>query len=232
MHFGKTLEARKSPRFGSGYLEYAYLKRQLKVVLGEPSQLRQWISLLEAEITRVDRYAASRVDDAKVSVSQLSRHVGALTRDRATPDELARAEAAAAELCAMLVDLSDFLWLNKTAVSKIVKKHDKLLQQSTRAYILARLDASGFLAHSLEGFLLAISDIYTRLRALGDGSADAEEGGVWTAPESFERDTTKLWVLNADVFKLQLMIVRHLPLLVYGRDTSKFKAITPLERDR
>lgn len=36
---------------------------------------------------------------------------------------------------------------------QIIKKHDKLTGFTTRAWVLARLDASGFLSHSLDGFL-------------------------------------------------------------------------------
>ena len=38
------------------------------------------------------------------------------------------------------------------------------------------------------------------------------------------------WVRREDVYRLKMALLRHLPLLVFGRDTSKYKAITPLER--
>jgi SPX domain protein involved in polyphosphate accumulation len=191
MHFGKTLEARRSPRFARGYLEYDYLKRTLKVIVADPTKLSSFVSLLESEIARVDRFAAARVEDAKVAVSQLSRHVGGLSPSRASTEEIHAAEAQAAEVSAMLVDLNDFLALNRTAVSKLVKKHDKMTGFTTRAWVMARLDASGFLAHSLDGFLVALSDMYARLRLLREPQAE-DGGGVWAPPESFQRETTKV----------------------------------------
>lgn len=43
-------------------------------------------------------------------------------------------------------------------------------------------------------------------------------------------EVLQYWIRLSDVYRLKMMLLRHLPLLVFGRDTSKFKAITPKER--
>lgn len=140
MHFGKALESARSPRFGQGYLEYGYLKKELKRLLQEdPRQLKDWIAVLEAEISRVDKFAAARVEDAKAAISQLSRQVGALKAVQASPAELARLESLAMEVSAGLVDLADFIELNKTAVSKVSAKR----RCSERAVLRSVLDGRG-----------------------------------------------------------------------------------------
>jgi hypothetical protein len=45
----------------------------------------------------------------------------------------------------------------------------------------------------LDGFLVTLSDIFSRLRELAHPE-EAGGKGTWVPPESFERVTTKYWV--------------------------------------
>jgi SPX domain protein involved in polyphosphate accumulation/uncharacterized membrane protein YidH (DUF202 family) len=160
---------------------------------------------------------------------------------------LERLDSEADEFATLLLELDRYAALNHLAISKISKKYDKVTGLTTREWILARLEGTpgSFRTTKLEGFLVVLSDVYSRLRqarqdvvAAADGTSAAASGaaggggGVWVPPESFARDTTKYIVRTEDVFRLKALVVRHLPLLVFGRDTSRFKAVTPLEKDR
>ena len=77
--------------------------------------------------------------------------------------------------------------------------------------------ASGIWVAPLERLLVLISEVYTKIRALEAGGG-REDGARWEAPTDFERQTDKYWVRWEDLISLQLMIVEHYPLLIYGSD--------------
>ena len=89
-----------------------------------------------------------------------------------------------------------------------------------REYVHHRL-ASGVWVAPLERLLVLISEVYTKIRTLeaweqgGDGG---DTNAKWVAPTDFERQTDKYWVRWEDLIALQLMIVEHYPLLIYGSD--------------
>ena len=131
--------------------------------------------------------------------------------------------------------------INGTAVLKIAKKYDRMLGQQSMPWVSARLKHQKFYNQKLDGFICALSDMYAHIRTLnpelffGAGSTgvpsstDATGGGLWQAPEIFERTTSKYWVRIEDVTRLKIAIIRFLPVLVYGRDTSEYRAVEPLE---
>lgn len=73
-----------------------------------------------------------------------------------------------------------------------------------------------------DGAVVLLSDVYTTIRELEETSCQKTgEGrggdGVWVAPSSFERVTTKYWVRDERLHEVLLASVSELPLLVYGR---------------
>jgi SPX domain protein involved in polyphosphate accumulation len=94
----------------------------------------------------------------------------------------------------------------------------------------SRLGRTSFTKLDFDGFLVALSDVYERARAAQEGIVQsAGVGGVWTPPESFERSTTKYWVHREDVLRVKSCIIKHLPILIFGRDSSTARALTPIE---
>lgn len=48
----------------------------------------------------------------------------------------------------------------------------------------------------------------------------AVSGAAWKPPDEFRRSTTKYWVHMNDVTQVKALIVKHLPLLIFGRPTG------------
>lgn len=63
--------------------------------------------------------------------------------------------------------------------------------------------------------VILLSDIFSILRDVED--AGEVKDGKWVAPSSFERVTTKYWVLDQNLPEVLLKSVSELPLLVYGK---------------
>ena len=198
--------------------------------------LLEWVSLFDHELDKVNNFTDSRVEDIKLAIAGASRGVASASPP-SLPPLLRELDAAAASV----VELERFIRLNGTAILKIAKKYDRLLGQQTIPWVTARLRQQSFFTTRLDGFLVALSDVYARVRAvaprlLGEGAAAATPpasarggGGVWRPPESFERSTAKYWVRAEDVTRLKTAIIRHLPVLVFGRDTSEYRPVGPLD---
>ncbi|CAD7700341.1 unnamed protein product [Ostreobium quekettii] len=62
--------------------------------------------------------------------------------------------------------------------------------------------------------LVNLSDAYSQLKALREKAL--ADGTVWNAPEVFERKTVKYWVHPANVLRVKCMLIKHLPILIYG----------------
>eukprot|EP00899_Mesostigma_viride_P026594 jgi/Mesvir1/7119/Mv09222-RA.2 len=68
----------------------------------------------------------------------------------------------------------------------------------------------------LSGLTLGLSDAYELLRETHAGIHSADT--VWRAPEMFKRRVTKFWVPLDKVMPLKVSLVKHLPILIFGRD--------------
>eukprot|EP01027_Heterolobosea_sp_BB2_P019108 GEZU01026842.1.p1 GENE.GEZU01026842.1~~GEZU01026842.1.p1 ORF type:complete len:612 (-),score=187.52 GEZU01026842.1:91-1926(-) len=73
---------------------------------------------------------------------------------------------------------------------------------------------------NLDSLLVQLSDCYVKIRMIEAERANqrGDEGGKWVPPTSFERNTVKYWVKPEDVLKVKTFIVKHLPLLIFGRE--------------
>lgn len=197
--------------------------------------------LLERELAKVAGFRGTKLTELKSRISILSRNL--LRLPEGAP--FAGLEAEAEEIMSLIVRLDAYTRFNSVAFDKITKKCDKVLGTSLRMWTSGRLRSSGMLNFREIGYLLVpMSSVYTRLRTLKEsadrppaasgaeaGGPAAGEGKVWTPPDSFSRSTTKYWVAQGDVLALKAIILRHLPVLVFGEDTTTLREITPANQD-
>jgi hypothetical protein len=161
---------------------------------------------------------------AQDRVSVLSRRA---VLPEVTADEVAgEADAISEEI----VKLTTFCRWNGKGFEKIVKKYDKRLQMTVRPYVQARLMSQEFMNLRLDGYVLALSDIYGAVRAKRDTAVKGPGGGVWAPPSSFERNTKKYLIPSSDVWAVKLLVIKHMPVLVFGRDASAQGGIEPLDK--
>ncbi|KAG2491701.1 hypothetical protein HYH03_010068 [Edaphochlamys debaryana] len=75
-------------------------------------------------------------------------------------------------------------------------------------------------APAYDGLLVILSDLYEAISTAHTQAGEAEEAEPWVPPDQFKRSTTKFWVAPRDVLRVKLTIVRHLPLLIFGRSAN------------
>lgn len=118
-------------------------------------------------------------------------------------------------------------------MSECARRHrcDKRLQMTVRPYVQARLMSQEFMNLRLDGYVLALSDIYGAVRSKRDTSVRGPGGaGVWAPPSAFERNTKKYLIPSSDVWAVKLLVIKHMPVLVFGRDASVQGGIDPLDK--
>lgn len=78
----------------------------------------------------------------------------------------------------------------------------------------ARLNAKPFYKENYEALIIRISTLYDRVRTRGkERGGDSGAGGKQSA---FVRNTTKYWVHPDNITELKLIILKHLPVLVFN----------------
>ena len=97
---------------------------------------------------------------------------------------------------------------------KIAKKHDKWIGLSTRPWMLARLATATFFHERFDKVVSGLSDAYAILRLR---EAPEDDAALWAPPSEFNRNTTKYWVKPEDVLSIKCAVVKHIPVLIFGR---------------
>ncbi|CAH7689733.1 VTC domain-domain-containing protein [Phakopsora pachyrhizi] len=114
-------------------------------------------------------------------------------------------------------DLGHFSHLNYTAFIKIIKKHDKKTGWSLRRdFIQHHLEARPFYKENYEALVVQLSRLFNLVRTRGNPVVgDSAAGGGQSA---FVRQTTKYWVHRDNYVALKLLVLKHLPVLVFNPD--------------
>ena len=96
---------------------------------------------------------------------------------------------------------------------------DKYSQQKQTKWYLkpvfaARLNAKPFFKDNYDAFVVKLSKLYDLVRTKGNPvTGDASAGGN---QQNFVRQTTKYWVHRDNITELKLVILKHLPVLVFN----------------
>lgn len=129
-------------------------------------------------------------------------------------------------------DLAKFTQLNYTGFQKIIKKHDKTTNWHLKPVFAARLNARPFFKDDYDETVINLSKLYDQVRTRGSRSTgDSSAGGK---QQNFVRQTTKYWVHPDNITELKLIILKHLPVLVFNPSKEferKDSAITSIYYD-
>lgn len=119
------------------------------------------------------------------------------------------------DIIADVHDLAKFTQLNYTGFQKIIKKHDKLYpDQQLKPLFAARLNAKPFFKDNYDQSIVGLSQLYDQVRTRGNPTqGDSSAGG---SQQNFVRQTTKYWVHPDNITELKLIILKHLPVLVFN----------------
>ena len=129
-------------------------------------------------------------------------------------------------------DLAKYTQLNYTGFQKIIKKHDKQTQIFLKPTFSTRLKAKPFFQDNYDAFIIKLSRLYDLVRTRGNPvKGDSAAGG---GQQNFVRQTTKYWVHPDNITELKLIILKHLPVLVFNSNKEfeeKDSAITSIYYD-
>ncbi|KAK6454981.1 polyphosphate synthetase protein [Scheffersomyces xylosifermentans] len=235
MKFGEHLRKALIKNYSFYYIAYDDLKHQLKKGLKENDY--QWSNDLEEEFlnnmeVELDKvYSFTKVKNTEVnrrikeSESYVYEVVDALQRyqnkDPAVKNppqeqDFEDLEQELSDIIADVHDLAKFTRLNYTGFQKIIKKHDKTTKFNLKPIFQARLNSKPFYKDNYDNLIVKLSKLYDLVRTRGNPvKGDSSAGG---SQQNFVRQTTKYWVHPDNITELKLIILKHLPVLVFNAD--------------
>ncbi|KFG87622.1 vacuolar transporter chaperone 4 [Metarhizium anisopliae] len=235
MKFGEQLRSSIIREYQWYYIDYNGLKADLKNATGpskaggasgnewtEEDEIR-FVGKLEAELEKVhtkqqvkameiSRRIAVSDHEVKDVVNRLNER--GLNEDGPSEEEFLLLEEDLSDIIADVHDLAKFVQLNYTGFYKIIKKHDKLTGWHLRPVFDTRLKAKPFYKENYDASVIQLSKLYDVVRTRGNPvKGDSAAGG---GQANFVRQTTKYWVHPDNVTELKLIILKHLPVLVFN----------------
>lgn len=152
--------------------------------------------------------------------------------DESLEEDFQLLEADLSDIIADVHDLAKYTQLNYTGFQKIIKKHDKQTSIALRPTFATRLKAKPFFQDNYDAFIVTLSRLYDLVRTRGQPvKGDSAAGG---GQQNFVRQTTKYWVHADNITEVKLIILKHLPVLVFNPNKEfeeKDSAITSIYFD-
>jgi SPX domain protein involved in polyphosphate accumulation/uncharacterized membrane protein YidH (DUF202 family) len=240
--FGQQLRTSLIKDYYWHYISYDELKQALKTPYLEghdqnsPNpQRRPWneddekafVQLLEAELDKVFTFQklksgeiVSRIKNGETEVKEIvekQKHLDNAEdegRETKLEEDFLLLEEDLSDIIADVHDLAKYTQLNYTGFQKIIKKHDKQTGWHLRPSFATRLKAKPFFQDNYDAFIVTLSRLYDLVRTRGNPTkGDSAAGG---SQQNFIRQTTKYWVHADNITELKLIILKHLPVLVFN----------------
>ena len=235
MKFGEHLRKSLIKNYSFYYIAYDDLKHQLKKGLYDNDgtwndDLEElFLNSLENELDKV--YSFTKVKNTEVTrrikdsetyvyevVDVLHRYQNHDPEITSPPleEDFQDLEDELSDIIADVHELNKFANLNYNGFYKIIKKHDKVTSYSLRPIFQARLNHKAFYKDNYDALIVKLSKLYDLVRTRGNPvQGDSSAGG---SQQNFVRQTTKYWVHPDNITELKLIILKHLPVLVFNPD--------------
>ncbi|OIW34555.1 SPX-domain-containing protein [Coniochaeta ligniaria NRRL 30616] len=244
MKFGEQLRSSVIREYQWYYIDYDGLKDDLKHASGPPVDSNggsskkarrlskaEWteddearfVEKLESELDKVHTKQQVKAVEISRRIQVSEREVQdvinrlnerGLGQDGPTEEEFILLEEDLSDIIADVHDLAKFVQVNYTGFYKIIKKHDKLTGWHLKPVFESRLKAKPFYKENYDASVVKLSKLYDLVRTRGNPvKGDSAAGG---SQASFIRHTTKYWVHPDNVTELKLIILKHLPVLVFN----------------
>ncbi len=259
--FGQQLRSSLIKDWYYYYISYDELKKSLRtdfehtpaISQGNKPKRKPWgeedeqrfINRLEEELDKVFTFQKvksqeiiRRIKASEKEVSEAIERTEAAQHDERakanepSEDEYLLLEEDLSDVIADVHDLAKFTQLNYTGFQKIIKKHDKMTHWHLKPVFAARLNARPFFRDDYDETVINLSKLYDQVRTRGSPiKGDSSAGGK---QQNFIRQTTKYWVHPDNITELKLIILKHLPVLVFNPSKEfdrKDSAITSIYYD-
>ncbi|CAG8789719.1 23452_t:CDS:2, partial [Dentiscutata erythropus] len=217
--FGHHLKTSLYPEWTIYYLAYDDLKREIKTRIrngpwSEEDEV-SFLKLLEKELDKVYDFQTSMSEDINKRVQSCEKEIDNVLQDsNATEDRYLALEEELSLIIADVHDLAKFSRLNYSGFLKIIKKHDKQTKREIKYMYMSRLNAKPFFKESYDALIVKLSRLYDIVRTRGNPvKGNSASGGQ---QQNFVRNTTKYWVHPDNITELKLLILKHLPVLVFN----------------
>ena len=179
---------------------------------GELDKVFTFQKLKSEEIVRRIQASEREVRQVVEKQEQLDRSKDEVDSEMEEDFELLEADLS--DIIADVHDLAKYTQLNYTGFQKIIKKHDKLTEWHLKPSFATRLRAKPFFQDNYDAFIVTLSKLYDLVRTRGNPvKGDSAAGG---GQQNFVRQTTKYWVHRDNITELKLVILKHLPVLVFN----------------
>ena len=234
--FGQQLRSSLIKDYYWHYIAYDDLKDALKTeyvtapTKDNPKPARKWteddekafVAQLEGELDKVFTFQRLKSDEIvrRIKASEKEVHqvldegVETVADEDDREEDFLLLEADLSDIIADVHDLAKFGQLNYTGFLKIIKKHDKQTEWQLRPSFMTRLKAKPFFKEDYDQYIVNLSKLYDLVRTRGHPvTGDSAAGG---SQQNFMRQTTKYWVHKENITELKLIILKHLPVLVFN----------------
>ena len=189
---------------------------------------KAFIAQLEAELEKVFSFQrvkageiVRRIKNSEREVIEVVGRIGEPNGQEPSEEEFLLLEEDLSDIIADVHDLAKFNQLNYTGFQKIIKKHDKLTSWHLKPVFATRLRAKPFFQDNYDADIVKLSRLYDLVRTKGNPiKGDSAAGG---GQQNFVRQTTKYWVHPDNITELKLIILKHLPVLVFNAN-KEFEA--------
>lgn len=166
------------------------------------------------DIVRRIRTSQNEVKEVAARANEDRADGGGQDSDDPNEEDYELLEADVSDIIADVHDLAKYTQLNYTGFQKIIKKHDKLTQWYLKPVFASKLNQKPFFRDNYDSFIVTLSSLYDLVRTRGNPvKGDSAAGG---SQQNFVRSTTKYWVHPDNVTELKLIILKHLPVLVFN----------------
>lgn len=207
------------------YIDYEGLKHSLRAPREWDEKAEQgFVEQLEKELDKVYSFTTVKSEEIVRRIAASEKEVndvvaradanGANAEERPTEEDFDLLEEDLSDIIADVHDLAKFAQLNYTGFQKIIKKHDKVTRWVLKPVFATRLRQKPFYKDNYDEFVVKLSKLYDTVRTRGNPvKGDSAAGGK---QQNFVRQTTKYWVHPDNITELKLIILKHLPVLVFN----------------
>lgn len=222
MLFGNKLNNEIYQPWKQHYMNYTHLKKLLKegVILQNSwsdTDEQNFVSALDSDLEKVYTFQANKYEE----LSEVLDNLQSQTENPTSKFEVGKFSNTLEETLNTAQELDHFQRLNYTGFTKVVKKHDRIHPEfSVKPLLNVRLKNLPFHSEDYSPLLYKISALFQFLRDNYDVEKTMSKLSSFNEDSQQDTQSFKFWIHPDNVMEVKTAILRHLPVLVYGRKAS------------
>lgn len=222
MLFSNKLQNEVYPEWLEYCLDYSKLKKLLKegVILQNSwtdKDEQTFVSALDENLEKVYTFQSNMYDELNEKLDDLQLE----TETTSNKFSVEKFQDKLENILTLTNHLNHFQRLNYTGFVKLVEKHDRLHQEfSVKPLLNVRLKSLPFHSEDYSPLLYKVSALFQFLRENYDINQSLSKLSSFEDSLQQEFQSFKFWVHPDNLMEVKTTILRHLPVLVYNKNTS------------